>query len=173
MINTRIWSKNDIFYQKGMVLLHKPFNLIGDLLRHFHCTPAIKRERVHNTLIWIKVKFWWKGMKKDIVKFVRECIICQYHKYDATKPSCHLLLLPMPTKPWTDINMNFIEALPKFEEFPLYREPSPEKLIETKTLYPNMERMDIMDARISKFSINKRVLIFQRCMKETEYCWLI
>jgi hypothetical protein len=54
-------------------------------------------------------------MKADITKFIRECPICQREKYETLKSPGHLCPLPIPTHLWTDISMDFIEALPRSE----------------------------------------------------------
>lgn len=51
-------------------------------------------------------------MRKDIKKFVREYGICQTMKHENLHPAGFLETLPVPTQPWTDIAMDFIDGLP-------------------------------------------------------------
>lgn len=56
---------------------------------------------------------FWEGMKLDIKKFVAECDTCQRVKYESVSLAGLLQLLPIPTKVWEDVSMDFIEGLPK------------------------------------------------------------
>ena len=51
-------------------------------------------------------------MKKDIKKFVQECVECQRTKYTTRLPAGLLQPLPIPDKVWDDLSMDFITGLP-------------------------------------------------------------
>lgn len=34
----------------------------------------------------LKKNYWWSGMKKDIAKYVSECVVCQQVKIEHQKP---------------------------------------------------------------------------------------
>ncbi|XP_031478914.1 uncharacterized protein LOC116249789 [Nymphaea colorata] len=61
------------------------------------------------------LKFWWEGMKADVRDYVKACPTCQREKYEAIKPPGHLNPLPIPDKPWEDVSMDFIDAMPRAE----------------------------------------------------------
>ncbi|CAN6474518.1 unnamed protein product [Victoria cruziana] len=90
---------------------HSP--LAHDLMEHFHASAEAGHEGVAKTLSRIKAQFWWKGLKADITAYVRTCQICQREKYEATKPPGHLRPLPIPMRPWVDVSMDFIDAMPR------------------------------------------------------------
>ena len=54
--------------------------------------------------------FYWKGLKKDVRRLVRE--FCQQYKFDLVVYPDLLQPLPIPDKVWSDISMDFIEGLP-------------------------------------------------------------
>ena len=56
---------------------------------------------------------YWKGLKKNVRQFIRECAVCQQCKYDTTAYPGLLQPLPILDKVWTEISMDFIEGLPK------------------------------------------------------------
>jgi hypothetical protein len=61
----------------------------------------------------LRDKYWWKGMKGDVAKFVAQCDICQRVKIEHQKPSGLLQPLPIPEWKWEDISMDFVNGLPR------------------------------------------------------------
>ena len=49
-------------------------------------------------------------------EFVGECEVCQVTKYPMIKPQGLLQPLLIPTRPWSNVTMDFIVQLPKSEE---------------------------------------------------------
>jgi hypothetical protein len=52
-------------------------------------------------------------MKQLVQDLVCTCIVCQRYKSEHLHPASLLLPLPVPQGVWTDIALNFIEALPR------------------------------------------------------------
>jgi hypothetical protein len=61
----------------------------------------------------IRDKYWWRGMKGDVARFVVQCDVCQRVKTEHQKPSGLLQPLPIPEWKWENISMDFINGLPK------------------------------------------------------------
>jgi hypothetical protein len=57
--------------------------------------------------------YWWPQMTADIHEFCQTCELCQQAKGTNTKPVGKLHPLPVPTKPWDSIEMDFIGPFPK------------------------------------------------------------
>jgi hypothetical protein len=57
--------------------------------------------------------FWWKGMKSDVVCFIKQCAVCQQAKAERIHTPGLLQSLPIPQGAWQDLTMDFIEGLPK------------------------------------------------------------
>jgi hypothetical protein len=111
----------------------KEFCLKEDkLLTHFKqvCVPGIgglRREitsEAHHspytvypggTKMYLDMKgtYWWSKMKKDIAKFVEQCLTCQQVKAEHQRPAGTLKPLLIPKWKWDEIAMDFILGLPK------------------------------------------------------------
>ncbi|GFZ15639.1 hypothetical protein Acr_25g0000480 [Actinidia rufa] len=88
--------------------------------------PEVKRqvlEEAHNTKFTmhpggtkmyrdLKETFWWPGMKKEIAKFVSQCLSCQQVKAEHQRLAGLLQSLPIPEWKWEHITMNFVVGLP-------------------------------------------------------------
>jgi hypothetical protein len=61
----------------------------------------------------IQQVFYWPHLKQSIAKWVSECPTCQISKTEKVKYPGLLQPLPIPSQKWKDINMDFIEGLPK------------------------------------------------------------
>jgi hypothetical protein len=70
-------------------------------------------EGVQRTLHRLRRDFHFPDMRRLVQDFVRACSICQRCKTEHLHPAGLLLPLPLPTGVWTDIGLDFIEALPR------------------------------------------------------------
>ena len=76
----------------------------SSIARHFGYLKSFHR---------LKKDFYWSGMGTDLKKLVRECDVCQRLKNETCFPAGLLQPLVIPTRPWLDISMDFVEGLPK------------------------------------------------------------
>ena len=60
----------------------------------------------------LREQYWWRGMKKDVAKFVFRCLICQQVKAEHQRPARLLQSLPIPQRKWERITMDFVVGLP-------------------------------------------------------------
>jgi hypothetical protein len=97
------------------LIRHSPFQL--QVLDFIHSDPSAGHSGYHKTLAHAKSNFIWKGMRQDIKKFVRECAVCQVSKPESIHPPGLLQPLPIPSRVWSDISMDFIEGLPSSHGF--------------------------------------------------------
>ncbi|XP_027169389.1 uncharacterized protein LOC113769107 [Coffea eugenioides] len=64
----------------------------------------------------VKELYWWDGLKKDVAKFVRKCLICQQVKAEHQKSSGLLQPLEIPEWKWEHIAMDFVTGLPRSQK---------------------------------------------------------
>lgn len=69
-------------------------------------------EGVQCTLHCLWCDFHFPNMKQLVQDLVCTCIVCQRYKSEHLHPVGLLLPLPVPQGVWTDIALNFVEALP-------------------------------------------------------------
>ncbi|OMO86983.1 Integrase, catalytic core [Corchorus capsularis] len=106
------WSGNQL-HRKGKLVVGDDRELRRELLEYFHNSPLGGHAGMQATLSRITSVFYWKGLRKAVRHWVKDCITCQKHKtYNSAYPGL-LQPLPVPETIWTDISMDFIEGLPK------------------------------------------------------------
>ena len=74
------------------------------------CHPGIKR-----TLSQVKLWFWWPDMETAVAEYVAACPVCARCKPSRQAPAGQLLPLPIPSRPWSDISLDFVTGLPTSE----------------------------------------------------------
>lgn len=101
-----IWLKN------GVIFLSPQSSFVHLLLKEHHYSAMGGHYGYHKTLTKLKQTFCWPNMCASVKSFIRQCSTCQQYKIDTLKPAGLLQPLPIPTKVWTEISMDFIEGLP-------------------------------------------------------------
>ncbi|XP_057851782.1 uncharacterized protein LOC131061965 [Cryptomeria japonica] len=61
----------------------------------------------------VRERFTWKGLKLDVLRYVRECPVCQQNKQEHTYPAGLLQPLPIPNRKWQCLYVDFITGLLK------------------------------------------------------------
>jgi len=107
--------KNGLLYRKGMLWIPEDGKLIGTILESEHDSKIAGRMGQDKTIELIRRNFWWPGMDKRIIDYVRSCPERQKNK--ATRHHPYRLSSPLehPFAPWQSIAMDFITELPKPE----------------------------------------------------------
>ncbi|GKU88816.1 hypothetical protein SLEP1_g3034 [Rubroshorea leprosula] len=57
--------------------------------------------------------FWWRNMKREIARFVSQCLTCQKVKAEHQRLPGKLQPLPIPQWKWENITMDFVTGLPR------------------------------------------------------------
>lgn len=81
----------------------------------FHSSAIGGHSGILATYTRVKRYFYWPGLKKQVVDFIKCCDVCQRNKAEHVANPGLLQPLPIPDKVWSCISMDFVEGLPKSE----------------------------------------------------------
>jgi hypothetical protein len=59
----------------------------------------------------LKTRYWWNGMKRDVMEYIALCDTCQRVKAEHQRPAGLLQPLKIPESKWEEIGMDFIVGL--------------------------------------------------------------
>ncbi|KAM3243961.1 hypothetical protein ACQJBY_055715 [Aegilops geniculata] len=105
------WSLSDgLVTFNGRLYIPPSSPLLQELLTAIHDDG---HEGVLRTLHRLRRDFHAPNLRKTVQEYVRACGTCQRYKSEHLHPAGLLLPLPVPTGMWTDVGINFVEALPR------------------------------------------------------------
>lgn len=84
--------------------------LVLVVIEHAHTTIGHFGHR--KTSEYVRRWYWWPTMGRDIFAFCKTCGICQTTKPSTQLPAGLLHTLPIPTRPWGSIAMDFTGPFP-------------------------------------------------------------
>ncbi len=82
------------------------------IIHSAHSSLGTGHPGANGTLSLLKDRFWWPNMARDVRRFVQGCSDCAISKSPRHLPSGKLLPLPVPTRPWSHLGVDFITDLP-------------------------------------------------------------
>lgn len=87
---------------------------VPKLIAEFHSSPFRDNSNFFSrTFKRLSNTVYWDLMKKDLQNFDAACDSSQCNKHETLSPTGLLQPLPIPTRIWSDISMDFIGGLPK------------------------------------------------------------
>lgn len=104
---------HDVVRYKGRLVVPHKSDLVVTLLKEYHDSPVGGHSGEYKTYQRLKKEWYWMGMRKRGARYVKECLICQQQKHSSLEPAGLLQPLPIPTRIWEDISLDFVEGLPK------------------------------------------------------------
>lgn len=104
----------DLVMYKGRLWLPRGLPLISTLLTEFHATPIGGHAGVAKTIVRVSENFYWEGLHNDVAQFFAKCVDFQVTKYETKRLTGLLCPLPVPSRPWEDLSLDFIVDLPIF-----------------------------------------------------------
>jgi hypothetical protein len=82
-----------------------------------HDSPMSGHMGVVKTLEQIQRNYWWPKMRTTVEDYVKSCLACQRTKPDRQKPAGLLHPLPVASKRWLSVTMDFMVDLPPCKGF--------------------------------------------------------
>uniref|UniRef100_A0A8C6PAB7 Gypsy retrotransposon integrase-like protein 1 n=3 Tax=Nothobranchius TaxID=28779 RepID=A0A8C6PAB7_NOTFU len=93
--------------------LFVPSSLRPAVLKWGHSSRLACHPGMTRTAFLVAQRFWWPTMSSDIRAFVSSCPVCASAKVPRTPAAGLLQPLPIPSRPWSHIAMDFITGLPR------------------------------------------------------------
>ncbi len=93
--------------------LFVPKSMRSDVLQWGHASISSGHPGSTRTLKLIQRRFWWPNMQRDVRVFVDACAVCAQNKEPRTHPHGLLHSLPIPSRPWSHISLDFVTGLPR------------------------------------------------------------
>jgi hypothetical protein len=106
-----------IIRYRGRVRIGDNTALQTKLISALHHSAVGGHSGATTTYQRVKKLFAWTGIKAAVEEFVHQCDICQHAKHEHLKPAGLLQPLPIPSEPWQEISLDFVEGLPKSDGF--------------------------------------------------------
>jgi len=108
------WSLDpeDTVYWKGRLYVPEQEAIRAELLRLYHDDPLAGHFGVARTKELLKRKFHWRGIDAAVDQYVQSCAICQGIVARRHRPYGTLVSLPIPSRPFQELSMDFITGLP-------------------------------------------------------------
>ncbi|XP_042950090.1 uncharacterized protein LOC122282205 [Carya illinoinensis] len=104
--------REGLLLYKNRLYIPDQMEFKNKLLELTHSSPWGGHSGYDKSAHRMRRDFYWPGMKRDLKQFTRACDLCQRVKADNFLPNGLLQPLPIPSQPWTQISMDFIEGLP-------------------------------------------------------------
>jgi hypothetical protein len=108
-----IWMMNP--HGDPVVCILQDCGILTQLIDQAH--TALSHFGTQHTTKYLRRWYWWPRMGKDLHEFCESCEACARAKGSTKKPMGKLHPLPIPTKPWDSIGMDFIGPFPESKGF--------------------------------------------------------
>ena len=96
--------------------LFVPDSVRARVLQWGHSSKLTCHPGSHRTLVFLKQRFWWPPMNRDTRSFVAACSTCARSKSNHQAPAGLLNPLPIPSRPWSYVAVDFVSGLPVSED---------------------------------------------------------
>ena len=96
----------------GLVYVPDNDAIKTEILRQSHDSPTAGHFGQAKTFELVTRDFYWPRLRRFVRRYISTCDACARAKTPRRKPHGFLTPLPLPSRPWASISMDFIVALP-------------------------------------------------------------
>jgi hypothetical protein len=111
-VQRKLTEKDGLWYRDKCVVVPDVGKLRQQVIAAHHNSLSAGHFGVAKTYYALCKDYWWPTMRHDVETFVHVCHQCQTNKPPNVKPGGLLQPLPVPTRKWESIGMDFIVQLP-------------------------------------------------------------
>src|ERR1700677_464087 len=105
--------KQDLILFRGKVHIRKDNNLRCKIVKLHHNSSSAGHPGQWKTIELITHNYWWPGLSRFTIEYVKGCDTCNHTKTFPEKPVGKLISLPISNTPWKLISSNMIISLPE------------------------------------------------------------
>ncbi|GKV06387.1 hypothetical protein SLEP1_g18287 [Rubroshorea leprosula] len=106
-------SDDEILWFGDRLCVPRDHALRREIMGDAHCTSYTIHPGSTKMYRDLRSTFWWRNMKREIARFVSQCLTCQKVKAEHQRLPGKLQLLPIPQWKWENITMDFVTGLPR------------------------------------------------------------
>ena len=110
-----IIDQNGLYWIADKIYVPRLQSLYQRIISEFHTVSG--HPDYTRTAANILRSFYWPTVHKDTKSFVKLCPVCQRIKPRTQKPHGSLMPLPVPSRPWESVSMDFITGLPNIDGY--------------------------------------------------------
>jgi hypothetical protein len=111
-ITTAKWNNRQFLVFNDRVYLPNINDSRLKILKARHDSTLAGHPGINKTIELISRDYIWIGLRKDVELYVNGCVVCQRTKTSHAPPFGLLKTLEVPSTPWAEISMDFVEELP-------------------------------------------------------------
>ncbi|KAL0157331.1 hypothetical protein M9458_048577, partial [Cirrhinus mrigala] len=97
--------------------VYVPSSMRSALLDSVHSSPGSGHPGSKRTLSLLRSRFWWPQMAREVSQHVHACSVCAMTNTPRQLPCGKLVPLPIPTRPWSHIGIDFVTDLPSSNNY--------------------------------------------------------
>lgn len=111
------WTKRQFLAFNNKVYVPNHNNARLKILQARHNSPIAGHPGILKTIELIGRDYIWIGLRNDVETYINGCAVCQRTKGTNRLPTGTLKTLEVPTRPWSEISMDFVEQLPRSNKY--------------------------------------------------------